>query len=357
MTSIVQQERSISDNNEKDANETTDTCSNEGEREAERQHQHQHHQEKEVNMENLNTNYSDTGSIADIALAVDMHMTHIISTVNSTTTNISNGSGGAGASGGTGIYCATLTTNKTTNDGTDSNRKINHRHSVSFYRTGNSTEARWSLQNSGTLMDDKLIHNKINISYLSKSNNNPQKMYRTSSLTSKTPNRESGSFNDKVIHNKMNISYLSNTPKDPTSMYRTSSLTSMTPRRESGTFNDKIVTAKFNESYLAKTKQLEEERKRKEEEVKKEKLKSFLESVGVDSTNNNNGKYLNPSEHKFSYSELKGTLSRPEGIDLTIKEEYLSDEEFLQVFKISRDQFSKLAKFKKVLLKKEVDLF
>jgi hypothetical protein len=47
----------------------------------------------------------------------------------------------------------------------------------------------------------------------------------------------------------------------------------------------------------------------------------------------------------------------PEGCDLKRLELYLSDEDFESVFKMSRDEFSKLQEWKQIRLKKDYGLF
>ena len=52
---------------------------------------------------------------------------------------------------------------------------------------------------------------------------------------------------------------------------------------------------------------------------------------------------------------MKGNLVL--GIDTSRKEQYLSDGEFFQVFKITKDQFASAKDWKKASLKKNVGLF
>lgn len=47
----------------------------------------------------------------------------------------------------------------------------------------------------------------------------------------------------------------------------------------------------------------------------------------------------------------------PDGIDLTQKEAYLNDEEFEEHFKMAREDFAKLPKWKQLNLKKKLKLF
>jgi len=57
----------------------------------------------------------------------------------------------------------------------------------------------------------------------------------------------------------------------------------------------------------------------------------------------------------FSYTELKTNKDLP--IDTTRKENYLSDEEFLKVFKMSRAKFNEQKKWKQEDLKKSAQIF
>ena len=59
-----------------------------------------------------------------------------------------------------------------------------------------------------------------------------------------------------------------------------------------------------------------------------------------------------------AYADLKG-LGDPKGlgIDVKQKEQYLSDAEFAEVFKLSKADFAKLAKWKQTELKKKYDMF
>lgn len=60
---------------------------------------------------------------------------------------------------------------------------------------------------------------------------------------------------------------------------------------------------------------------------------------------------------KFPYADLKNNANLPETVDKTRKEVYLSDEEFQQVFKVAREDFSALPKWKQSTLKKKAGLF
>ncbi|KAF1327086.1 Villin-like protein, partial [Globisporangium splendens] len=60
------------------------------------------------------------------------------------------------------------------------------------------------------------------------------------------------------------------------------------------------------------------------------------------------------SGENFTYEQL---VAGVDGIDITIKETYLSDAEFLEVMGVSKDEFAKLPKWKQVAKKKEVKLF
>lgn len=60
----------------------------------------------------------------------------------------------------------------------------------------------------------------------------------------------------------------------------------------------------------------------------------------------------------YAYKDLKTTNYKlPRGADKTKLESYLSDEEFREVFSMSREEFYKLAAWKQVSRKKEVLLF
>ncbi|GLE08718.1 hypothetical protein PINS_up020081 [Pythium insidiosum] len=56
----------------------------------------------------------------------------------------------------------------------------------------------------------------------------------------------------------------------------------------------------------------------------------------------------------FSYEQL---LAGVDGIDITARESYLSDAEFLKVMGHSKDEFYKLPKWRQQSKKKEVNLF
>ena len=58
------------------------------------------------------------------------------------------------------------------------------------------------------------------------------------------------------------------------------------------------------------------------------------------------------------YETLKEGLQWPEGVDPTKRETYLSEEEFITVFKgISKADFAKLSQYRKNQKKKDVSLF
>ena len=59
---------------------------------------------------------------------------------------------------------------------------------------------------------------------------------------------------------------------------------------------------------------------------------------------------------RFSLAVLK-QRPLPEGVDPARLETYLSDEEFKNVFKVDKEQFSKLPGWKQAKTKKEVGLF
>ena len=66
--------------------------------------------------------------------------------------------------------------------------------------------------------------------------------------------------------------------------------------------------------------------------------------------------FLDPAEVEISYAKLR-EAECPEGIDKLRKEEYLSDDEFLEVFKMTKEQYLKLPKWRRINKKKEVGLF
>ena len=59
---------------------------------------------------------------------------------------------------------------------------------------------------------------------------------------------------------------------------------------------------------------------------------------------------------QFSLATLK-ERPLPEGVDAARLETYLSDEEFKKVFKMDKDQFSKLTGWKQTKAKKDAGLF
>jgi hypothetical protein len=59
---------------------------------------------------------------------------------------------------------------------------------------------------------------------------------------------------------------------------------------------------------------------------------------------------------KYSLKELT-SLPLPEGVDATVKENYLDDKEFAQVFGMSRAEYNAMPKWKANALKKKVGLF
>ncbi|XVF07216.1 hypothetical protein REPUB_Repub06bG0119400 [Reevesia pubescens] len=64
------------------------------------------------------------------------------------------------------------------------------------------------------------------------------------------------------------------------------------------------------------------------------------------------------TQSTFSYEQLKAKSENPvTGIDFKRREAYLSDEEFQTVFRMEKEAFYKLPKWKQDMLKKKVDLF
>lgn len=60
---------------------------------------------------------------------------------------------------------------------------------------------------------------------------------------------------------------------------------------------------------------------------------------------------------KFPLSCLVAGVKWPEGVDPSRREEYLCEKEFEAVFKMNREQYSKLDKYKRIELKKHANLF
>ena len=91
------------------------------------------------------------------------------------------------------------------------------------------------------------------------------------------------------------------------------------------------------------------------------KLQSLMGSVG--SAGAVSGTVIEEEESEpavvFSYAELKNNSSKkyPQGIDMNKREQYLSNEEFAKVFKMSRDEFKSLPEFRQTKLKRDADLF
>eukprot|EP00927_Polykrikos_kofoidii_P084058 TRINITY_DN8761_c0_g1_i1.p1 TRINITY_DN8761_c0_g1~~TRINITY_DN8761_c0_g1_i1.p1 ORF type:complete len:488 (-),score=76.49 TRINITY_DN8761_c0_g1_i1:107-1429(-) len=68
--------------------------------------------------------------------------------------------------------------------------------------------------------------------------------------------------------------------------------------------------------------------------------------------------FASPSERKYSHAELRAPIAeRPADVDPSMREAYLADEEFQQVFEMTAGEFSKLPKWKQQALKKANDLF
>ena len=58
---------------------------------------------------------------------------------------------------------------------------------------------------------------------------------------------------------------------------------------------------------------------------------------------------------KYSYVELREVAF--EGVDATRKEDFLKDEEFEKVFKMSREEFSQMPIWKKLDAKRKLELY
>merc|ERR1719195_1192667 len=61
--------------------------------------------------------------------------------------------------------------------------------------------------------------------------------------------------------------------------------------------------------------------------------------------------FADPAEKKYTYEELKGVGCRPPDVDPVRKEQYLTEEEFLQVVGMEVQAFEKLPKWKQKNLK------
>lgn len=60
----------------------------------------------------------------------------------------------------------------------------------------------------------------------------------------------------------------------------------------------------------------------------------------------------------YRYESLKQGLKWPDGVDSTKRETYLSEDEFITVFKgVSKADFAKLPQYEKIRMKKDVSLF
>jgi hypothetical protein len=110
------------------------------------------------------------------------------------------------------------------------------------------------------------------------------------------------------------------------------------------TYDDRVD--EHDMSYLQRQQAHDQERMKKEKEIKEQSIKALKEKAGG---------ILDPDSHIFPYSELKDKF--PKGVDPTCKELYLSDEDFFEVFKMDYDEFEKLSAFKKKQMKKKAGLF
>jgi len=66
--------------------------------------------------------------------------------------------------------------------------------------------------------------------------------------------------------------------------------------------------------------------------------------------------FLDPKKHKFPYTDLK-VKGKIDKIDLKRRHEYLSDEEFKNIFKVTLEEFDKFPEWKKTDLRKKAALF
>lgn len=67
--------------------------------------------------------------------------------------------------------------------------------------------------------------------------------------------------------------------------------------------------------------------------------------------------YVDPKEVKYAYDLLRSADDRPADVDPSRKEQYLSDEDFSNLFGATPDEFSKMPKWKQQNLKKAKELF
>ncbi len=59
----------------------------------------------------------------------------------------------------------------------------------------------------------------------------------------------------------------------------------------------------------------------------------------------------------YPYEALKQGVEWPSNVDPAAREMFLCDEDFFAIFKLTKDQFQKLARFERIRLKKEKRLF
>lgn len=88
-----------------------------------------------------------------------------------------------------------------------------------------------------------------------------------------------------------------------------------------------------------------------------EQLKAALGSGEVAAVSADQALDAFSTNNKIPYEQLKNSEGLPDTVDLTMKEAYLSDEEFEAVFKMTRAAFNALPKWKQAGKKKEVGLF
>jgi hypothetical protein len=210
------------------------------------------------------------------------------------------------------------------------------------YMVMNSTKAtddtRWSRPKTG-YFDDRVSEHVG--SYL----DTHEKDNQRNKVTKSTDATKFGSVKEVYDDSKVNTygqSYLDTHERDA----QRNKVTKITDATRFGSqkefYNDRVE--EHGMSYLQKMEQHKQEQLKRESELRQQSLAKFA------------NKYLDPEEHMFPYNELKGK-NCPQGVDPTIKELYLSDEEFEKVFKMDYDQFCALPKFKRTQLKKQVDLF
>lgn len=206
-----------------------------------------------------------------------------------------------------------------------------------YMKTTKSDDTRWSRPKTG-FFDDRV--SDIG-SYLDVSEKDAQRNKVTKYSDSTKFGSQKEFYNDSVV-NKFAQSYLDTHERDAQRNKVTKYSDSTRFGSQKEFYNDKVN--EYGMSYLHKQEAAKLEHAKKEAELKQQTLSKFQKQ------------YLDPEENIFPYAELKGK-NCPPGVDPTIKELYLSDEEFEKVFAINYDDFCAMSKHKRITLKKKVELF